>query len=389
VPEQQGRRGSLRDGGEVSKRVVVESPAASTPIRFRGDFERDGKEEPMSVFRRFSNIFQEKSNAALDRMEDPSQAIDLSYQQLLEQQQKLRTALVAATTGQKRLENQAADMDKRIAQLNTSAQQAMQGGKEDLATQALTQAEVLGQQRQALDPQIQSIRAQVAKLQQAIQKYQAKVTAFGNQRESLKASYEASKATSTAGDTLAGIGEHTSDAAMMMQRAQDKIARTQAHADAVDSLLDSGVLDAPLLGGGTSTLDDQITATVVDSNVQAKLAAMKSQLGLSGPPSSLQLEASGIVVRIHGDDQYRLEASARPELDAFDHRLIAAVRANDDAAYHAALGDVTAFVKSKGIALPHGDLTASTIILPSDDMSLDEVTSMLQQENWMGEPAAT
>jgi len=146
--------------------------------------------------------------------------------------------------------------------------------------------------------------------------------------------------------------------------------------------------DAPLLGGA-STLDDQITATVVDSNVQAKLAAMKSQLGLSAPAHAPQLEASGIVVRIHGDDQYRLDASARPELDGFDHRLIAAVRADDDAAYHAALGDVTAFVKSKGMALPHGDLTASTIILPSDDMSLDEVTSMLQQENWMGEPAAT
>jgi phage shock protein A len=322
-------------------------------------------------------------------LEDPSQAIDLSYQQLLEQQQKLRTALVEATTGQKRLENQATEMDKRIVQLNTSAQQAMQSGKEDLATQALTQAEVLGQQRQALDPQIQSIRAQVAKLEQAIQRYQAKVQAFASQRESLKASYEASKATSTAGDTLAGIGEHTSDAAMMMQRAQDKIARTQAHADAVDSLLDSGVLDAPLLAGGTTSLDDQITATVVDNNVQAKLAAMKAQLGLAGPSSAPQLPAAAIVVRIHGNDQYRLDASARPELDGYDHQLIAAVRANDDAAYHTALTAVTAFVKSKGKPLPHGDLTASDIILPSDDMPLNEVTSMLQQENWMGEPAAT
>ena len=128
----------------------------------------------MSVFRRFSNIFQQKSNAALDRLEDPSQAIDLSYQQLLEQQQKLRTALVEATAGQKRLENQAGEMDKRIVQLNASAQQAMQSGKEDLATQALTQAEVLGQQRHALDPQIQTISAQVTKLQQAIQRYQAR-----------------------------------------------------------------------------------------------------------------------------------------------------------------------------------------------------------------------
>ena len=60
-------------------------------------------------------------------------------------------------------------MDKRIAQLNTAAQQSMQAGKEDLATQALTQAEVLSQQRaRQLEPQIQLIAAQVAKLQQAI-----------------------------------------------------------------------------------------------------------------------------------------------------------------------------------------------------------------------------
>ena len=158
----------------------------------------------MSVFRRFSNIVQQKSNAALDKMEDPSQAIDLSYQQLLEQQQKLRTALVEASTGEKRVENQAKTMDTRIAQLNDAAQKAVAAGKDDLATQALTQAEVLTQQRQALDPQIATLKAQVEKLQLALQKYQAKVQAFATQRESLKASYEAAKATSAAGDTLAG-----------------------------------------------------------------------------------------------------------------------------------------------------------------------------------------
>jgi phage shock protein A len=341
----------------------------------------------MSVFRRFSNIFQQKSNAALDRLEDPSQAIDLSYQQLLEQQQKLRTALVEATTGQKRLENQATEMDNRIGQLNTAAQQSMRSGKEDLATQALTQAEVLTQQRQQLNPQIQSIAAQVAKLQTGIQRYQARVQAFASQRESLKASYEASKATSAAGDTLAGIGEHTSDAAMMMQRAQDKIARTQAHADAVDSLLDSGVLDAPLLSGGNTSLDDQITATVVDSNVQAKLAAMKSQLGIAAPAGAAALPAGGIVVRIHGEEQYRLPESTRPQLDMYDHRLVAAVRAGDDAAFHAALGEVIGFVRSTGAQVAHDDMSTSEIILPSADMSLDEVTTLLQQENWMGQPA--
>jgi len=343
----------------------------------------------MSVFKRFSNIVQQKSNAALDKMEDPSQAIDLSYQQLLEQQQKLRTALVEASTGEKRVENQAKTMDTRIAQLNDAAQKAVAAGKDDLATQALTQAEVLTQQRQALDPQIATLKAQVEKLQLAIQKYQAKVQAFATQRESLKASYEASKATSTAGDTLAGIGEHTSDAAMMMQRAQDKIARTQAHADAVDALLDSGTLASPLLTGGTTTLEDQINATVVDSSVQAKLAAMKQQAALPAPAAAAAtpaLTAQGIVVRIHGEDQYRLDASLRSDLDAFDRRLVAAVQEHDDGDYHQVLRDTIEFVKAKGVILGGGDVTKSDIILPSDDMPLDEVAGILNPEGLL--PAA-
>lgn len=340
----------------------------------------------MSVFRRFTNIFQEKANAALDRAEDPGQAIDLSYQQLLEQQQKMRTALVQAASGQKRLENQARELDARIAKLNESAKQAMQSGREDLATQALTQGEMLQQQRSALDPQLETVGAQIQRLQQALQQYQAKVQAFASQRETLKAQYESAKATSTAGDTLAGIGEHTSDAAMMMQRAQDKIARTQAHADAVDSLLESGALDTPSLTG-TTALDDQITATVVDTNVQSKLAALRAQVGVQAPAQAPQLEAGAIVVRIHGGDQYRLEEALRPSLDQFDHRLVTAVRAGDDAAYHTALRSVTTFVQQHGILLPGENLSPSEIILPSEDMSLAEVTSVLEQENWL-EPAA-
>ncbi len=344
----------------------------------------------MSVFRRLTNIVQQKTNAAMDRMEDPSQAIDLSYQQLLEQQQKLRAALVEATTGQKRLENQAKDMDGRIARYNDAARQAVSVGKEDLATQALTQAEVLGQQRQALNPQIEAITAQVAKLQEALQKYQARVQAFATQRESLKASYEAGKAIGTAGDTLAGIGEHTSDAAMMMQRAQDKIAHTQAHADAVDALLESGALDTPLLSGGATTLDDQITASVVEGSVQAKLAALKQESALPAPATAAAaITGRGMVVRIHGEDQYRLDAALRTQMDGYDQRLVAAVRANDDADYHAVLREVIAFVKEKGVPLGSSDVTKSDIILPSDDMPLEEVTGMLQQQGTQPTNGAT
>jgi hypothetical protein len=109
---------------------------------------------------------------------------------------------------------------------------------------------------------------------------------------------------------------------------------------------------------------------------------MKQQAALPAPaaPAPPALTAQGIVVRIHGDDQYRLDASLRPDLDTYDRRLVAAVQAGDDADYHAVLREVTVFVKAKGVVLGTADVTKSDIILPSDDMPLEEVTGILNQE---------
>jgi phage shock protein A len=337
----------------------------------------------MSIFRRFSNVVQQRANAAADRLEDPGQALDLSYEKLLEEQQRMRKALVDATTGQKRLENQAADLDARIARLNSQAQAAVQQSRDDLATQALTQASVLQTQRDALAPQLAAIQSQCAKLQTAMQKYQARLTAFQTQRETLKAQYAANRAVSQAGESLAGIGEHINDTSLMISRAQDKIAGMQAHADAVDSLLDSGVLDTPGLGG--SSLDAQLQVTAMENDVQAKLAALKAQARIGAPAAAAApaLGQGGIVVRIHGEGQFRLDASLRETLDTYDHHLVAAVRGNDDAAYHAALTELFTFVRSKGIQVPENDIVGSDIVLPSDDMPLAEVTDLLAKEGWL------
>jgi phage shock protein A len=337
----------------------------------------------MSIFRRFSNVLQQRANAAADRMEDPGQALDLSYEKLLEEQQRMRRALVEATTGQKRLENQAADLDARIARLNSQAQTAVQQGRDDLATQALTQAGVLQAQRNGLVPQLSTIAGQVAKLQAAMQRYDARLTAFQTQRQTLKAQYSASKAVSQAGDSLAGIGEHMNDTSLMITRAQDRIASMQAHADAVDSLLGSGALDQAGLGG--DALDEQLQVTALQGDVQARLAELKAQARVAAPASAgaPQLGSGGTVLRIHGEGQFRLDRSLRESLDGYDHRLVAAVRANDDAAYHAALGELLTFVRDRGMRVPADEIRPSDIVLPSDDMSLAEVTDLLAKEGWL------
>lgn len=343
----------------------------------------------MSIFRRFSNVLQQKANAAADRLEDPGEALDLSYEKLLEEQQRLRHALVEATTGQKRLENQAAELDARIERLNSQAQAAVQQGRDDLATQALTQAGVLQAERNGLAPQLSAIAGQVSRLQEAMRRYDARLAAFQSQRETLKAQYSASKAVTQAGDSLAGIGEHMNDTALMVTRARDRIASMQAHADAVDSLLDSGALDQPSLGG--DALEERLQVTALQSDVQARLAALKAQAHLAAPASAgaPQLAGAGTVVRIHGEGQFRLDASLQDSLDSYDHRLVGAVRSHDDAAYHAALRELLGFVREKGMQVPADEIRPSDIVLPSDDMPLGEVADLLAKEGWLesGSPA--
>jgi len=104
------------------------------------------------------------------------------------------------------------------------------------------------------------------------------VDAFRTKKETLKASYTASKAQASIGEAVSGISESMTDAGMTLDRAQDKIAQMQARAGAIDELLDTGALpDA--LGGGGDDIQKQLDATSKAGQVDAELAALKAEVG--------------------------------------------------------------------------------------------------------------
>ena len=112
--------------------------------------------------------------------------------------------------------------------------------------------------------------------------------AFRTKKETLKASYTASKAQASIGEAVSGISESMTDAGMTLDRAQDKIAQMQARAGAIDELLDTGALpDA--LGGGGDDIQKQLDATSKAGQVDAELAALKAQIGSGAPDPSASL----------------------------------------------------------------------------------------------------
>jgi len=240
----------------------------------------------MGLFQRFLNIFRAKANKVLDRVEDPRDTLDLSYEKQLENLQKVRRSVAEVATARKRIEIQASQLQQQGNKLQDQARQALGQNREDLAREALTRRAAVGQELTELQGQHEQIAGQEQKLIATAQHLQAQVETFRTKKETLKASYTAAEAQTRIGEATAGISSSMSDAGMTMQRAQDKIAEMQARAGAVDELLASGALTD--LTSNTDDIQAQLDKVAATSQVDNELALLKGELASTGAaPASL------------------------------------------------------------------------------------------------------
>ncbi len=86
-----------------------------------------------------------------------------------------------------------------------------------------------------------------------------------------------------------------------------------------------------------------------------------------------------MIVRIMEDDQYRLDDSHQAEFEQRDQALMQAVSDSDHAAFHAALASLVAFVRSNGTKVPLDEIIPSDLVVPSDDMSLEEARQTMEE----------
>lgn len=243
------------------------------------------------LFNRLSTVFRAKADKALDKVEDPRETLDYSYQKQLELLQKVRRGVADVATSRKRVELQANQLNLQIDKLNQQAQKALEVGREDLAREALTRKSGLQQQLGDLQVQHAQLQGEEEKLVRASQRLQAKVDAFRTKKETIKATYSAAEAQTRINEAFSGIGEEMGDVGLAVQRAEDKTAQMQARAGAMDELLASGVLE-----DATGSTKDDITRELESlsstSAVEDELAQMKAQLG-AGPTQQPQALPSG------------------------------------------------------------------------------------------------
>jgi hypothetical protein len=84
-----------------------------------------------------------------------------------------------------------------------------------------------------------------------------------------------------------------------------------------------------------------------------------------------------VIVRILGEGQYEVSSETASRLEELDTDLEAAIAANDDEAFKAALGASVDVVRAGGTPVPADNLHTAEIILPSSDADVAEVLKLL------------
>jgi phage shock protein A len=243
----------------------------------------------MGVMKRVSLIFKSKANKALDRMEDPRETLDYSYQTQLELLQKVRRGVADVATSRKRVELQINQLQLSSSKLDKQARDALAAGREDLAREALSRKAGVQGQMSDLNTQYTSLQAEEEKLTGASQRLQIKVDAFRTKKETIKATYTAAEAQTRINEAFTGISEEMGDVGLAIQRAEDKTEQMKARAGALDELMASGALD-DVVSGPRDDIQAELDRMGAGHDVDAELARMKTEL--SGGSAPRQLEAT-------------------------------------------------------------------------------------------------
>jgi phage shock protein A len=248
----------------------------------------EGMVAPMGVMKRVSTIFRAKANKALDRMEDPRETLDYSYQTQLELLQKVRRGVADVATSRKRLELQMNQLQQNSDKLDRQARDSLAAGREDLAREALTRKANVQSQLNDLNTQYASLQAEEEKLTSASQRLQAKVDAFRTRKETIKATYTAAEAQTRINEAFSGISEEMGDVGMAIQRAEDKTAQMQARAGALDELMASGALDDAVGGGPRDDIQAELDRMGASTGVDHELERMKAELAGASAPREIE-----------------------------------------------------------------------------------------------------
>jgi phage shock protein A len=230
----------------------------------------------MGLLDRMSTVVKAKMNRIMDKVEDPRETLDYSYEKQIELLQNVRRGVAEVATSKKRLELQKARLQDNIDKLDAQAREAVKSNRDDLAKMALERKVSLQAQTASLDQQIAELEGEQQKLMAAESRLSTKVESFRAKKETIKAQYTAAEAQVKVTESVTGISEEMADVGLAVQRAEDKTDQMKARSAALDELLESGTLEDY---SGGDQIEKELSAAKAKGAVDEELAKLKQEAG--------------------------------------------------------------------------------------------------------------
>jgi len=229
----------------------------------------------MSIITQIQMFLKIKTNAAMDRLDDPRQTLEYAYTRQQEMLRKIKQGLIEVATARRQIEYQAKKLRDRLPLLDDQAARALAAGREDLARLALQRKQTCLSELTQLEQQAAETTEEERKLTVAEQQFALRVDAFRTRRDSLSARYTAAEAQVNINESLGGITGESSSLGSAIEHAEEKIERMQARASAIDALIGNGALS--VVGGG-DPLERELVEIASGQAVESELAALKARL---------------------------------------------------------------------------------------------------------------
>jgi phage shock protein A len=228
----------------------------------------------MGIMTRTLLALRIKSNAALDRMQDPAETLNYAETQQRDLIQVVGRGLVDVAAARQQLIRQADRLRAQIPVLEERARLALDADREDLARAALERKQVALGELAELGRQVEDLEAEERKLTMAHQQLSNRVEEFRIRRVSTIAQHAAAESRVKVNEAITGVSGELAELSMAVGRAEERTERLQARATAIDALIASGSLAEPI--GGVDRIERELQAISTSRAVEAELLALKA-----------------------------------------------------------------------------------------------------------------
>ncbi len=198
----------------------------------------------MGIGRRIAQIFRSRRNDGED-IEELADRLQETYLAQTRHLQKVRRGVADVATSRKRVEVQLARLAQESATLDAEAQAAVTRGDDDAARAALTRKITLEQAASDLGERHGALQSEEHKLISTADDLEQRIEDFRRRKDTLTARHSAAAARAEITGADRGIASSMSDVNQAMESAERHTRELEAKADAVDELVEDGIISAP------------------------------------------------------------------------------------------------------------------------------------------------